>query len=558
MVHRPRKSLGQNFLVDPNLQQKIVDALAPEPGDEVLEIGPGTGALTHRIAGHVRRLVAVELDGTLADKLDAEIGGREDTDILHRDILEVETADIFAEPERLKVIGNIPYNITTPLIFRLLDRTRRPAVMVLMVQREVADRILASPGTKAYGALSVGVRAVATAERLFEVRRTAFRPMPDVDSTVIRITPIRPSPLDPAEEDELRTLTRAAFSRRRKQLQRILRSAPEYDLGLAEIDSLTRETGLDPVARPEVLAPEDFIALTRALRGRERTSPPPSAPDSPTTVDSATQRETAGSGGSGRPTAPSSGTEAGSLTDHSEDRAHLRMLGIVAHELRSPLTAIMGYQELLRDGFYGRLEEAAVEPVRRIGSSARHLLTLIDGMEHLVQAPRAAADEWREKDAPSDGAVTPEDCLAEAQREAAARNIALDIRSPAKLDRLHEDGDRACSTLELFVYAALKLATDDVLRLTIEQDDRRTSVSLVGPGLERYRLPTERAVAAGDVEIDIDSGAALRLAIAYRLAISLGGRLFSREAAEPTLVLELPAAAIRRSDRDHRDRHTAN
>lgn len=511
-MQRPRKSLGQNFLVDPNLQQKIVDALAPAAGDEVLEIGAGTGALTRRIAGHVRRLVAVELDDRLAADLDAELGDRADVAILHRDIFEVETAELTAEPERLKVIGNIPYNITSPLIFHLLDRSRRPAVMVLMVQREVADRILAAPGTKAYGALSVGVRTTATAERLFDVRRTAFRPVPDVDSTVLRITPIRPPPLEPANEDELRNLTRVAFSRRRKQLQRILRSAPEYALELAEIDSLTRDIGVDLAARPEDLSPADFIALTRALRGR---------------------------------VASSSHAPAGDR--RATDPAHLQMLGIVAHELRSPLTAIMGYQELLSDGFYGRLEEAAVEPVRRIGSSARHLLTLIDGLEQLVHNPNAAADESRESDAPSgqvggevadrrgDASATLEDCLADARREAAARNIELDLRLPATLERLHDDGNHAFTALELVVHAALKLASSDSLCLTIEQDDRRTSITVSGPGLERCRLPST------DAEFDIDSGAALRLAIARRLAVALGGRLFSHDAGDTTaLVLELP------------------
>lgn len=509
-MSRPKKSLGQNFLVDPNLQQKIVDTLAPHADDEVLEIGPGTGALTRRIVGRVRRLVAVELDDVLAADLEAELGGRDDVDILHRDILDVETAEVTSDPERLKVIGNIPYNITTPLIFRLLERQRRPAVLVLMVQREVADRILASPGSKAYGALSVGVRAVASAERLLDVRRTAFRPVPDVDSTVLRITPIRPPPLEQAEEDALRTLTRVAFSRRRKQLQRILRSAPEYGLDAADIESLCRETGLDLEARPEDLAPTDFIALTRALRTKNTPAP--------------------------------------STAVHSAATSDLQLLGVVAHELRSPLTAIMGYQELLDEGFYGSLEASAVEPIRRIGNCARQLLTLINGMEQLVQDRHTTASESQveraeaEADRSNEAASSLEDCLAEIRREAATRHIALEIRPPETPGPVHELPAHACDAVELVLHAALKLATADALTFTVEQDHRGTTITASGQGLDRCPMPAEPA-AGSDPNIAIDSGAALRLVIARRIVSSLGGRLFSHTTAyAASLVLEIPAA----------------
>lgn len=263
---RAKKSLGQNFLVDPNLQRRIVEALEAGPADEVLEIGPGTGALTRHLAGEVRRLVAIELDDRLVESLREELGDRPGVEIVHANALDLDPAELVDDFATAKVIGNIPYNITTPLIFWLLERDPRPERIVLMIQKEVADRILAEPGGKSYGALSVGVRAVAEVERLFNVGRGAFRPVPDVDSAVIRIVPHRPARLTVAEERDLRTLSRAAFAWRRKQLGKILRSAPGYGLDAETAERVARAVGIDLGARPETLTPETFIALARALR----------------------------------------------------------------------------------------------------------------------------------------------------------------------------------------------------------------------------------------------------------------------------------------------------
>lgn len=276
-----KRSLGQNFLVDPNIQRKIVDALGAGPDDEVLEIGPGTGALTRHLAGSVRRLVAVELDDALAAALRDEFGRTPGVEIIHANALDVDLGDHIEDVASLKVVGNIPYNITTPLIFRLLERPVRPARIVVMVQKEVAARILADPGEKTYGALSVGVRAIADVERLFNVSRRAFRPVPDVDSTVIRITPHRPAPLSADEERDLRTLTRTVFSRRRKQLQKILRTAPGYGLEAAQVAEVGAAADIDMSARPETLEPGAFVRLARALRAAGfPTRHGPAAPDS--------------------------------------------------------------------------------------------------------------------------------------------------------------------------------------------------------------------------------------------------------------------------------------
>ncbi|HSJ07056.1 MAG TPA: 16S rRNA (adenine(1518)-N(6)/adenine(1519)-N(6))-dimethyltransferase RsmA [Longimicrobiales bacterium] len=266
-AHRPaKKSLGQNFLIDPNQQRRIVAALEPEPGDTILEIGPGRGALTRHLVDSVEHLVLVELDDDLAADLAREFRDRRNVTILHADVLAIDLGDIIDDPARLRVVGNIPYNITTPIIFRLLQQGSRPRRVVLMIQREVAERILAPAGSGEYGALSVGVRAVADVVRLFHVGRQSFRPVPRVDSTVIRIDPIDPPPLSVAEEADLRELTRATFSWRRKQLQKTLREAPGYRLDAGAVARVADVTGIAMDQRPEQLEPERFIRLSRALR----------------------------------------------------------------------------------------------------------------------------------------------------------------------------------------------------------------------------------------------------------------------------------------------------
>jgi 16S rRNA (adenine1518-N6/adenine1519-N6)-dimethyltransferase len=264
--HRAKKSLGQNFLVDANQQRRIAGALEAGPDDTVLEIGPGQGALTQHLAGQAGRLILVELDDALAASLAARYAGHPGVTVVHRDFMAVDLHELVPDPSALRVIGNIPYNITTPIIFRLLERDLRPRCIVLMIQREVADRILAAPGTAEYGALSVGVRTVARVERLFNVGRGSFRPVPRVDSSVIRLTPLRPAPLGAREEVDVRELTRVAFSWRRKQLQKTLRSSEVYCLEGGEVTTLETATGIRLERRPEELAPEDFVHLSRALR----------------------------------------------------------------------------------------------------------------------------------------------------------------------------------------------------------------------------------------------------------------------------------------------------
>jgi 16S rRNA (adenine1518-N6/adenine1519-N6)-dimethyltransferase len=266
--HRPRRALGQNFLTDPGIRARIVEAVPAVAGGSVLEIGPGRGALTEGLVARSRSLgeplILVELDRDLAEAHRARWADEATVTVVESDILKVRLTDLVADPGELVVVGNIPYNITTPILFHLLERPR-PREILLMVQREVADRILAPEGDGAYGALSVGVRSVARVERVLSVPAGAFHPRPKVDSTVVRITPIRPEPLTEGEEATLRRLTRALFQWRRKQLGKILREQPELALPRALTEAVAEAEGFALTDRPETLSPEQMVSLARRL-----------------------------------------------------------------------------------------------------------------------------------------------------------------------------------------------------------------------------------------------------------------------------------------------------
>ena len=263
---RAKRSLGQNFLVDPNLQRKIAAAVGAGPGDRVLEIGPGTGALTDHLAAAGARIVAVELDDVLAERLKLHYKCRPCVTIVHGDVLKEDLPALAGDWGRTRVVGNIPYNITTPILFRLL-RPPCPADIVLTVQAEVADRIMAAPGSRAYGALSVGVAVHARAARVCRVPRRAFRPAPRVESVAVRITPFAPPRFTEAEAARIRDLTRAAFSWRRKQLGTILRRHPDLRHDADRVSAALDSQALSPTVRPERLSVSDLARLAAALNG---------------------------------------------------------------------------------------------------------------------------------------------------------------------------------------------------------------------------------------------------------------------------------------------------
>ena len=260
---RPRKRLGQHFLSDPRILSRIADALELTGTETVVEIGPGRGALTDVLAARAGRVVAVELDGALAALLRQRYAGNDRVRVVEADVLDVSLGDVAGAPEYV-LAGNVPYYITTPILFHAL-RPPRPVRAVYLVQREVAERVVAPPGSKTYGALSVNVQAVARVEVMFRVPAGAFYPPPKVESAVIRVTP-RPDPVvAPDEEDGVRQMVQAAFALRRKQMRRVVRSIAGADVERAE-DALVA-SGIDPEARPETLAPDAFVRLYRELRG---------------------------------------------------------------------------------------------------------------------------------------------------------------------------------------------------------------------------------------------------------------------------------------------------
>ncbi len=266
------KRLGQHFLTDRNILQRIVDALEPAPDDVVVEIGAGKGSLTVALAPRVAKVVAVEKDRRLARDCGLRIAecGLVNVTVVVGDALKLSWHALVETPPanpqlpirnpQFKVIGNIPYAITSPLIDKALTPPL-PARIVLLVQAEVADRIAASPGSKTYGALSVGVQAVCRVERLFTVRAGAFTPPPKVQSALVRLTPLAQPLVAPEEIAAFRAFVTACFTRRRKQLRNVAmavtgRSAAVVVAGLAALE-------LDPMVRPETLAPHVFVRLLR-------------------------------------------------------------------------------------------------------------------------------------------------------------------------------------------------------------------------------------------------------------------------------------------------------
>jgi 16S rRNA (adenine1518-N6/adenine1519-N6)-dimethyltransferase len=262
--HAPRKRFGQNFLADPHYVARIVAAVDPKPGEHVVEIGPGLAALTGGLIGRAGHIDAIEIDRDLAARLRERFGERELT--LHEgDALEFDFALL---GDNLRVVGNLPYNISSPLLFHLAGHAANLSDLTVMLQKEVVDRMTAAPGTAEYGRLTVMLQAVFSMERLFTVPPGAFRPAPKVDSAVARLVPLRERAPAIADRGLFARVVAAAFSQRRKTLRNALSA-------LCDADTL-RESGIDPGARGETLSVADFVRLANTLA--ERTPPAPKAP----------------------------------------------------------------------------------------------------------------------------------------------------------------------------------------------------------------------------------------------------------------------------------------
>jgi len=249
---RAKKRLGQHFLHDPAVIRRIVAAIAPARADLMVEIGGGPGALTRPLAAALDRLHVVEIDPDLAAELPARVEHPESLVVHRADALEFDFAGLASGPRSLRVVGNLPYNISTPLLFRLLQARDTIKDMHVMLQREVVERMTAKPGGKDYGRLTVMLAAAARCEALFDVGPGAFVPPPKVWSTVVRVTPRAPD-FAIADPTRFADLVARLFSMRRKTLGRSLKGR----LTAEQIAS----AGVDPIARPETLAPADFARL---------------------------------------------------------------------------------------------------------------------------------------------------------------------------------------------------------------------------------------------------------------------------------------------------------
>lgn len=254
---RAKRRLGQHFLTDPGILGRIADSVGSTPNDTVLEIGPGPGGLTRALAERSGRVVAIEKDRDLAALLRAELPAVE---VIEGDALTIDW-HAYAGPRYL-VAGNIPYNITSPLLDKALTPPM-PERIVFLVQQEVASRVTARPGTPEYGALTVGVQAIAVAEKLFAVPAGAFHPRPKVDSAVLRLSP-RPDPLiGDRQRDSFRTAVVGLFGFRRKQLLRGVRELTGW--GPEQAGRVLAAARIAVSVRPEVLGPPDFVRLHAAL-----------------------------------------------------------------------------------------------------------------------------------------------------------------------------------------------------------------------------------------------------------------------------------------------------
>lgn len=261
---RPSRRLGQNFLTDPRVAARIV-ALVPDPAEPVIEIGPGLGALTLPLARSGRRLVAVELDLRLADHVERLLSDHPAARVAHGDILEERIDALMPGESQVTVVGNLPYAITSPALGWMLAQAPRVRRAVLMLQREVADRLAAPPGEKRYGPVTVFVRLEAEVKTEFRVSPGAFLPRPEVDSMVLTLTP-RPYPgSTEAERGRALAIARAAMGTRRKTLQNAL----AHGLGVAPASAATRlrAAGIDPQRRGETLSIEELLAIARVAGG---------------------------------------------------------------------------------------------------------------------------------------------------------------------------------------------------------------------------------------------------------------------------------------------------
>ncbi|MGB3392239.1 MAG: 16S rRNA (adenine(1518)-N(6)/adenine(1519)-N(6))-dimethyltransferase RsmA [Stenotrophomonas sp.] len=250
-----KKQLGQHFLADTHYVEKIVLAVNPKPGERLVEIGPGQGAITFPLLRRHPQLTVIEFDRDLIAPLTAAAAPLGELSIVHRDVLQVDFTEL-AGDAKIRLVGNLPYNISSPILFHALDHAAAISDMTFMLQKEVVDRMAAAPGSKVYGRLSVMLQAWCEVTALFVVPPGAFRPPPKVDSAVVRLVPRDPATVDIHDRQHFANLVKAAFGQRRKTLRNALNGIVD-EAGFAA-------TGVRSDSRAEQLQVADFIALANA------------------------------------------------------------------------------------------------------------------------------------------------------------------------------------------------------------------------------------------------------------------------------------------------------
>ncbi|WP_130863056.1 16S rRNA (adenine(1518)-N(6)/adenine(1519)-N(6))-dimethyltransferase RsmA [Bacilliculturomica massiliensis] len=275
---RLTKSLGQNFLTDGNIVDKIVESAAAGPTDLIIEIGPGIGVLTAAAAAAAGQVVAVEIDRNLIPVLAETLKEYDNVEIINRDILKTDLTEVIGNYEKIngaertgvKIIGNLPYYITTPIIMKILEDGVKADSLTIMLQKEVADRILAGPGTKIYGALSVAVQYYCTVSLVAKVPKEVFVPQPKVDSAVIRLDLRKEKPVELISEEAFFATVRGGFGQRRKTLLNSLTGV--MGRTKEEIGEALKQAGIDPRRRAETLSIQEFADLANAIAGRSGVS----------------------------------------------------------------------------------------------------------------------------------------------------------------------------------------------------------------------------------------------------------------------------------------------
>lgn len=261
-----QKKYGQNFIGDPALLERIATVCDWQPGDRALEIGPGAGTLTRAIAREAEEVLAVEIDRRLAPLLEETLADCANVHLVFTDALKADLdalmRDTLGWDGRYKLIANLPYYITTPLIMHVLEDSEKVSELVIMVQKEVGERLCAAPGSKAYGAVTVMVQYAATVARAFDVGRHAFVPAPEVDSTILHLIPYEKRPIQAQSDAVLRRVVKAAFSQRRKTLRNSLSS---LGCDKALIKQALEAASIEDSRRAETLSAAEFVALADAF-----------------------------------------------------------------------------------------------------------------------------------------------------------------------------------------------------------------------------------------------------------------------------------------------------